>query len=90
MMIILEQLLNWFLSIGARPIDLLFIAILYFVRLKDIKRIEKLMVWYQLLNTGLATHGWIIKLKLGVTTIRRHRNGDIELVDAINEIDGDQ
>ena len=26
------------------------------------------------------------KLKLGVTTIRRHRNGDIELVDAINEI----
>ena len=83
------ELWNWFtgnlVALGASPFDLLLVLALigsYFQNkwLKD---------KYQLLNTGLATHGWIIKLKLGVTTIRRHRNGDIELVDAINEIDGD-
>ena len=80
------ELWNWFtgnlVALGASPFDLLLVLALigsYFQNkwLKD---------KYQLLNTGLATHGWIIKLKLGVTTIRRHRNGDIELVDAINEI----
>ncbi len=83
------ELWNWFtgnlVALGASPFDLLLVLALigsYFQNkwLKD---------KYQLLNTGLATHGWIIKLKLGVTTIRRHRNGDIELVDAINEIDAE-
>ena len=44
---------------------------------------------YQLLNTGLSVHGWIIRLKLGVTTIRHHRNGDIELVNPINDLDSE-
>jgi len=85
----MDVLLNWFLGIqqalGASTFDTFLVIALIGSYLQNKWLKEK----YQLLNTGLATHGWIIKLKLGVTTIRRHRNGDIELVDAINEIEGD-
>jgi len=86
-MIILEQLLNWFSSIGARPLDLLFIAILFFVRRNDVRRIEALRAKYELLNTGFSNHAWIIYLKLKVKTIRKHRSGDIELVNPIDTIE---
>ena len=89
MAILFDQLMTWLLSIGARPLDLLFIAILYAVRRNDVKRMVWLRDKYELLNTGFSNHAWIIYLKLGVKTIRRHRNGDIELISAIDEIEAE-
>jgi hypothetical protein len=86
-MILFDHVLAWFTSIGARPIDLLFIAILIAVRSRDSSRIDKLRSNYELLNTGFSNHAWIIYLKMGVKTIKRHRSGDIELVSAIDNID---
>lgn len=40
---------------------------------------------FHLLNRLASNHAWIIRLKLGVTTIRQHRNGDFEIVDPLNE-----
>jgi len=88
-MIILEQLSNWLLSIGARPLDLLFIAILYVVRRNDVGKIRWLRAKYELLNTGFSNHAWIIHLRLGVKSIKKHRDGHIELVSAIEEIEGE-
>jgi hypothetical protein len=88
-MIILEQLLNWFASIGARPLDLLFIGILYVVRRNDVGKIRWLRAKYELLNTGFSNHAWIIHLRLGVKSIKKHRSGDIELVSAIDEIESE-
>ena len=42
---------------------------------------------YQLLNTLISNHAWIIFLKLGVKTIRNHRSKDIEIIDPLNEIE---
>ncbi len=89
LMIVLEQILNWFVSIGARPLDALFIAILFLVRLNDLREIKALRAKVELLNTGHAVHAWIIHLKLNVKTIKRHRSGDYELVSPIDEIEGE-
>ena len=86
-MVILEQMTTWLLAIGARPIDILFIVILYMVRQRDIKAIKSLYDKYNLLNAGLITHAWVIRLKLGVKTLKKHRSGDVELVQPIDEID---
>ena len=40
---------------------------------------------YHLLNRLASNHAWIIKLKLGITTIRHHRTGDIEIVEPLND-----
>lgn len=83
----MTALWDWFVGnlqvLGASPFDLFLVLALIGSYFQNKWLKEK----YQLLNTAIATHGWVIKLKLGVTTIRRHRNGDIELVDAINEIE---
>ena len=42
---------------------------------------------YHLLNAALITHEWVIRLKLGVKTLKKHRSGDVELVQPIDEID---
>lgn len=40
---------------------------------------------YHLLNRLASNHAWIMRLKLGVTTIRHHRNGDFEIVEPLND-----
>lgn len=40
----------------------------------------------QLLNTGHSAHAWILRLRLGITTIKQHRSGDFELVQPIDEV----
>ena len=89
-MIVLEQLLNWLSSIGARPLDLLFIVVLYVVRRNDVGKIRWLRAKYELLNTGFSNHAWIIYLKLGVKSIKKHRSGDIELINPIDVIEADE
>jgi hypothetical protein len=42
---------------------------------------------YQLVNACLISHSWVIRLKLGVKTIKAHRSGDFELVQPIDEIE---
>lgn len=86
-MIILETLFEWLASIGGRPIDALFVAVLYFVRRHDLGLIRTLQEKYQLVNTAIANIGWIIRLKLGVKVFKQHRSGDIEIVQAIDGID---
>ena len=83
----MNALYDWFLatliSLGASPFDLFLVLALvgsYFQNkwLKD---------KYQILNTGLSTHAFIILIKLGIKTVKHHRNGDIELVNAIDYIE---
>jgi len=87
MQAIIEQILSWLSSIGGRPIDLLFAAILFYVRWHDLKEIRLLRAKYELLNTLISNIGWIIRLTLGINAIKHHRSGDIEIVTAIDGID---
>jgi len=86
-MVALEAIINWLTSIGGRPLDAVFIVILYFVRKRDMTEIKLLREKYQLLNTAISNIGWIIRLKLGVKVFKQHRSGDIEIVQAIDGID---
>lgn len=82
-----DILFNWLTDMGFRKIDLVFMVILFWVRRNDIKAIRALRAKYERLNTLVSNHAWIIRLKLGVQTIRQHREGDFEIVEAIDEVE---
>jgi len=51
------------------------------------KLMVSLRAKYELLNTLISNIGWIIRLTQGITAIKHHRSGDIEIVTAIDGID---
>lgn len=79
--------LNLLTDTGLRKIDALFIVIIYYVRRHDMKVVIALKAKYELLNTLISNIGWIIRLTQGITAIKHHRSGDIEIVTAIDGID---
>lgn len=84
---IFEKLL---IDIGASGTDLILLIIMGValeVRRRDLKKIEALRAKYELLNTLASNHAWIIRLKLGVSTIKNHRAGDVEIINPINDLD---
>jgi len=82
-----EMFLNLLTDTGLRKIDALFIVIIYYVRRHDMKVVIALKAKYELLNTLISNIGWIIRLTQGITAIKHHRSGDIEIVTAIDGID---
>ncbi len=91
-----QPILDFLTSMGARPFDIVFIVaavIALRVRHNDLKEVkadrERLWEKYELVNDGLLSHAWIIRLKLGVKTLKKHRSGDVELVQPIDEIEGE-
>lgn len=52
-------------------------------------KVVKLSTKYHLLNAAINSHAWVIRLKLGVRTLKIHRSGDVELVQPIDEIEGE-
>ena len=70
-------------ALGASPFDSFIVIALIGLYLQNKRLREK----YQLLNTLASNHAWIIRLKLGVSTIKHHRSGDIEIENAINDIE---
>jgi len=82
-----EIFLSLLTETGFRKVDALFIIIIYYIRRHDMKVVIALRDKYNLLNTLIANIGWIIRLTQGITAIKHHRSGDIEIVTAIDGID---
>ena len=71
----------------ATTVDQLIIYLLVLSNIAQLAKTSKLTGQYNLLNAGLISHAWIIRLKLGVTTIKQHRSGDVELVQPIDDVE---
>lgn len=69
----------------ATTVDQLIIGLLVLSNIASWAKIAKLTGKYHQLNRLASNHAWIIRLKLGVTTIKQHRLGDFEIVEPLNE-----
>lgn len=79
-----DYITQWLISIGARPIDLVFIFILVAVRFYDLREIKSYKHQVHQLDKLVLVQGWILKIKLGIDTVKIHRSGDYEIVSPLN------
>ena len=81
--------INWIIANGnVVDLILLLMGIPVAWQAMNNRKINKLNTHrFHQLDKLTLVHSWIINLKLGVKTVKTHRNGDYEIVNPIDVID---
>jgi len=84
-----EAAFNWIMTNGTLA-DLIIIAMgvpVAWLAITNRKSNRSLTDKYHQIDKLTLVHSWIINLKLGVKTVKQHRNGDYEIANPIDVID---